>query len=74
MLLRNLHARHCLADGSNELQCPQRKNVGTAVAIEPFRFFDCAYYMHISTQIRLEATAGKKRCPFLFVYYMHRQK
>ena len=31
MLLRNLHARHCLADGSNELQCPQRKNVGSPV-------------------------------------------
>jgi hypothetical protein len=30
VVLRNLHARHCLADGSNELQCPQRKNVGTA--------------------------------------------
>jgi hypothetical protein len=32
MLLRNLHARHCLADGSNELRCPQRKNVGTVVS------------------------------------------
>ena len=29
---KELHARHCLADGSNELQCPQRKNVGTAVS------------------------------------------
>jgi hypothetical protein len=32
MLLRNLHAWRCLADGSNELRCPQRKNVGTAVS------------------------------------------
>jgi hypothetical protein len=32
MLLRNLHARHCLTDGSNELRCSQRKNFGTAVS------------------------------------------
>jgi hypothetical protein len=35
MLLRNLLARHCLADGSNELRCPQRKNVGTALSCSP---------------------------------------
>jgi hypothetical protein len=40
MLLRNLHARHCLADGSNELQCPQRKNVGTEQVNETYQKYE----------------------------------
>ena len=48
MLLRNLHARHCLADGSNELQYPQRKNVGTAVSCSPVIRVLLYYCMYVS--------------------------
>ena len=51
MPLRNLHVRHCLADGSNELQCPQRKNVGTAVSCSPVirvLLYYCMYVLLVS--------------------------
>jgi hypothetical protein len=48
MLLRNLHARHCLADGSKELRCPQRKNCGTAVSCSPVIRVLLYYCMYVS--------------------------
>jgi hypothetical protein len=41
-------ARHCLADGSNELQCPQRKNVGTAVSCSSVIRVLLYYCMYVS--------------------------
>jgi hypothetical protein len=63
MLLRNLHARHCLADGSNELQCPQRKNVGTAVSCSPvIRIQNVRIlYIYVYTLVVLLVQGGTSR-------------
>jgi hypothetical protein len=50
----NLHARHCLADGSNELRCPQRKNVGTAVSCSLVIQVLLYYCMYVSLLTNVE--------------------
>jgi hypothetical protein len=62
MLLRNLHARHCLADGSYELQCLQGKNVGTAVSCSPVIRVPLYYSCTESAPIKTAIGALSTRC------------